>query len=54
MALKINRKDDLDAMFGKFSDMDIDDPKRDKFLKHSKKATVKEKTQSNKDKAIEE
>ncbi|WP_169790559.1 SPJ_0845 family protein [Lentilactobacillus parafarraginis] len=37
MSLKVNRQDDLDAMFGKFAEMNLDDDKRDKFLKHDKK-----------------
>lgn len=36
MSLKINRQDDLDAIFGKFAEMNLDDDKRDKFLKHKK------------------
>ena len=37
MALKVNRQNDMDAMFGKFADMDPEDKKRDKFLKHDNK-----------------
>ncbi|GAK48573.1 hypothetical protein LOSG293_390010 [Secundilactobacillus oryzae JCM 18671] len=33
MALKVKRQDDLDAMFGKFAQLDPKDEKRDKFLK---------------------
>ena len=33
MALKVKRQDDLDAMFGKFAQMNPKDEKRDKFLK---------------------
>lgn len=45
MALKINRQDDLDAIFGKFAEMNLDDDKRDKFLKHKK--NDKDKKQKN-------
>ncbi|MCP9332702.1 SPJ_0845 family protein [Lentilactobacillus hilgardii] len=45
MALKINRQDDLDAIFGKFAGMNLDDDKRDKFLKHKK--NDKDKKQKN-------
>lgn len=45
MALKINRQDDLDAIFGKFAEMNLDDDKRDKFLKHKK--NEKDKKQKN-------
>ncbi len=44
MAIKVKRQDDLDAMFGKFAEMDPTDKKRDKFLKHdnaNKKSTAK-------------
>lgn len=34
MGLKVKRQDNLDAMFGKFAEMDLKDEKRDKFLKH--------------------
>ncbi|GAD17479.1 SPJ_0845 family protein [Lentilactobacillus otakiensis] len=37
MALKVNRQNDMDAIFGKFAEMDPEDKKRDKFLKHDKK-----------------
>ncbi|MCW3778083.1 SPJ_0845 family protein [Levilactobacillus namurensis] len=33
MALKVKRQDNLDAMFGKFAQMDPHDAQRDKFLK---------------------
>lgn len=35
MALKVKRQDDLDAMFGKFAQMNPKDEKRDKFLKRA-------------------
>lgn len=35
MALKVKRQDDLNAMFGKFAELDIKDDKRDKFLKRA-------------------
>ncbi|GAW99427.1 SPJ_0845 family protein [Secundilactobacillus mixtipabuli] len=35
MGLKVKRQDNLDAMFGKFAEMDLKDEKRDKFLKHA-------------------
>ncbi|MFD1125636.1 SPJ_0845 family protein [Lentilactobacillus raoultii] len=43
MSLKVNRQDDLDAIFGKFAEMNIDDDKRDKFLKHKKNDKDKKK-----------
>ncbi|KRK98229.1 hypothetical protein FD04_GL001209 [Secundilactobacillus odoratitofui DSM 19909 = JCM 15043] len=33
MGLKVKRQDDLNAMFGKFAELDLKDEKRDKFLK---------------------
>ncbi len=41
MALKVNRQNDMDAIFGKFAEMDPEDKKRDKFLKHDKKIKIK-------------
>lgn len=43
MSLKVNRQNDLDAMFGKFAEMDPNDNKRDKFLGHDKKDKDKKK-----------
>ena len=34
MGLKVKRQNNLDAMFGKFAEVDLKDEKRDKFLKH--------------------
>ncbi|WP_191982071.1 SPJ_0845 family protein [Lentilactobacillus curieae] len=45
MGLKVNRQDNLDAMFGKFSELDLDDKKRDKFLKHDRKDNKKRKNE---------
>jgi len=45
MGLKVNRQDNLDAMFGKFAELDLDDEKRDKFLKHDRKDNKKHKNE---------
>ena len=45
MGLKVNRQDNLDAMFGKFSELDLDDKKRDKFLKRDRKDNKKRKNE---------
>ncbi|WP_268913844.1 SPJ_0845 family protein [Lentilactobacillus sp. SPB1-3] len=45
MGLKVNRQDNLDAMFGKFAELDLDDEKRDKFLKHDRKDDKKHKNE---------
>lgn len=46
MALKVKRQDDLNAMFGKFADIDLKDEKRDKFLKHAENQDKSKKAKS--------
>ncbi|WP_283680364.1 SPJ_0845 family protein [Lentilactobacillus sp. Marseille-Q4993] len=45
MGLKVNRQDDLDAIFGKFASLDLDDKNRDKFLKRDRKDDKKRKNE---------
>ncbi|WP_173021188.1 SPJ_0845 family protein [Secundilactobacillus folii] len=46
MGLKVKRQDDLNAMFGKFAEMDLKDEKRDKFLKHDEKKDASKKAKA--------